>query len=464
MGTYGSKMHVSKRGLNLPIAGEPAQKIHPGPPIASVAVVAVDYIGMRPRMRIQVGDEVKRGQVLFEDRKTPGVLFTAPGAGTVQAIHRGERRALLSVVIALSDAEKNGGEATEEVAYESFTGKDPAGLSSDEVKAALIECGLWTALRTRPFSKVPTVDSTPKAIFVTAADTNPLAPDPAVVLAENRTSFEVGLSILAKLPESGKVYLCKGADAAISAGASGGVEVHAFKGPHPAGNAGFHIHTIAPAERDRVMWHVGYQDVVAIGHFFTKGKLYVDRVIALAGPQATNPRLIKTRLGAATDTLVSGETRDGDNRVVSGSVLNGRAAIGQEMGYLGRYHNQITIVEEGNKRRFLGWMRPGFDTFSVLRLFGATLTPGKKFNFDTDLNGGLRGIVPVGAYEKVMPFDMMPTFLLRSLVANDMEKAEELGVLELDEEDVALCTFVCPSKNEYGVQLRSMLTRIEKEG
>ncbi len=462
MATANLNTHIALRGLSLPINGEPEQKVDSGPKVSRVAILADDYIGMRPSMRVQVGDQVKLGQVLFEDRKTPGVLYTSPGAGTVSAINRGERRALRSVVIDLDE-----GDTPDETAYESYGGKEPASLSSDEVRAALIECGLWTSLRARPFSKVPPVDSSPRSIFVTAMDSNPLAPDADVVLKGNEADFESGLSVLAKLPDGGKVYLCKKVGSSLGAGgagSAGGVEVHEFDGPHPSGTAGFHIHTIEPADRERVMWHVGYQDVVAIGHFFRTGKLLTDRVVALSGPRTTKPRLLKTRLGASVDTLVSGETQGENNRVVSGSVFNGRKAEGESEGYLGRYHNQVTVLKEGNVRRFLGWLAPGFDKFSLLALFASKLAPGKKFDFDTDLNGGMRGIVPMGSYEKVMPFDLMPTFLLKSIVANDMEKAEELGVLELDEEDVALCTFACPSKNEYGTALREMLTRIEKEG
>ncbi|MCP4604017.1 MAG: Na(+)-translocating NADH-quinone reductase subunit A [Proteobacteria bacterium] len=454
-------MHNIKRGLNLPITGEPEQKIDAGPKPGTVAILADDYLGMRPRMLVQVGDKIKRGQKLFEDRKNPGVFVTAPGTGTLSAINRGARRALRSVVVKLKEG---GAKGSEEVQYESYSGKNPTSLSSDEVRAALIESGLWTALRTRPFSKVPAVDTAPRSIFVTAHDTNPLAPDAQVILAEQQADFEAGLSVLSKLANGGKVYLCKGAGSSVSAGSAGQVETHEFSGPHPAGTAGLHIHLIDPADMGRVVWHIGYQDTAAVGHFFKTGKLSVERVVALSGPQVNRPRLIRTRLGAPIAGLTNGELKAGENRILSGSVLNGRAAVGDEEGYLGRYHNQVTVLKEGNERHFLGWLAPGFNKFSMLRMFASKLIPGKKFDFDTDLNGGPRGIVPVGSYEKVMAFDLMPTFLLRSVVANDMEKAEELGVLELDEEDVALCTFVCPSKNEYGVALREMLTRIEKEG
>lgn len=459
MATSNSKIHISKKGLSLPITGAPEQKIETGRKVSRVALMADDYIGMRPAMKVQVGDKVKRGQVLFEDRKTPGVLYTSPGAGTVKAINRGERRAFRSLIIEIDE-----GDAPEQVSFEGLIGKDLASLSSDQIRAALVDSGLWAAFRTRPYSKVPAADTAPRSIFVTAIDTNPLAPDPAIVLSDKKEDFEAGLTVLARLPEKGKVYLCKAAGSSVSAGSAGGVETHEFQGPHPAGNAGFHIHTVDPADRERVVWHVGYQDVAAIGHFFSKGKLSMERVISLAGPQVGKPRLIRTRVGACIDELLGGETKEGENRVISGSVFAGRGAVGEVEGYLGRYHNQVTVLKEGNERKLFGWLAPGLDKFSLLGLFASKLAPGKKFDFTTDLHGGQRGIVPVGSYEKVMPFDLMPTFLMRSIIANDLEKAEELGVLELDEEDVALCTFVCPCKNEYGVALRNMLNRIEKEG
>ncbi|MCP4572647.1 MAG: NADH:ubiquinone reductase (Na(+)-transporting) subunit A, partial [bacterium] len=245
-------------GLNLPITGEPEQRVEAGGNGGTVAILADDYVGMRPRMLVQEGDAVQRGQKLFEDRKNPGVFFTAPGAGTLKAINRGARRALRSVVIELSKEEG-------EVSYESFAGKDPASLSSDEVRAALIESGLWTAFRTRPFSKVPAVDTAPRSIFVTAYDSNPLAPDLAVAIADKQTEFETGLSVLSRLSNGGKVYLCKAAGSPISAGSAPGVETHEFQGVHPAGTPGLHIHTVDPADREHVAWYLGCQDVVAMG-------------------------------------------------------------------------------------------------------------------------------------------------------------------------------------------------------
>ncbi len=455
MGTY-----KIRKGLDLPISGEPDQSIHDGISVSSVALLASDYVGMKPTMFVKEGDTVQRGQVLFEDKKSPGTLYTSPGAGTVSAIHRGEKRALQSVVIALSEADKSGD--GDQVTFESYTGKDTASLSRDDVRALLVESGLWTAFRTRPYSKVPGVDTEPDSIFITAMDTRPLAPDVETIYNENSDAFQRGMTAIAKLRE-GHIYLCTKEGSTIGAGPYSGIEVKEFSGPHPAGTVGLHIHSVEPVYEERTAWHIGLQDVIAVGRLFETGQLDVSRVISLAGPSVSNPRLIRTRLGASTDELTTGELADGENRVVSGSVLSGRIAAGEELGYLGRYHQQVSVLAEGREREFLGWMEPGTEKFSIINTFVSKLTPHKKFAFTTTTNGSHRAMVPIGVYEKVMPMDLMPTHLLRALIVGDVERAERLGCLELDEEDLALCTFVCPGKYEYGPYLRQVLTQIESE-
>lgn len=453
-------VHIIKKGLALPIAGDPEQRIDTGRVPKRVALLADDYIGLRPTMLVQVGDIVKRGQALFEDKKNPGVIFTAPGAGTVIAINRGEKRAFQSVVVELNTAELKG--EADQVSFASYTGNEPAGLSRDQIKALLIESGLWTSLRTRPFSKIPAPDATPHAIFVTAIDTNPHASNPELVIQGHEKDFERGLVCVAKLTE-GRTYLCKARGAAIPANPNTGIQIEEFEGIHPAGTVGVHINKLSPVSHKKTVWHLNYQDVIAIGKLFGSGKLYVERVVALAGPSVKQPRLLRTRLGASTDDLVSEELKDGEQRVVSGSVLSGRTAQGDIFGYLGRYHLQISALREGRDREFLGWAAPGIKKFSIIPVYLSKLLGG-KFDFTTNTNGSPRAMVPIGMYEKVMPMDIVPTFLLRSLLIGDMEEAEKLGVLELDEEDLALCTFVCPGKHDFGVHLRDMLNKIDKEG
>ena len=445
-----------KKGLDVPISGAPEQVISDGPSIRTVAVVGQDYVGMKPTMSVAVGDRVKKGQLLFTDKKTEGVRYTAPAAGTISAINRGVKRVLLSVVI-----DVDGDEAE---TFERYDAASLSGLSREQVSDNLVNSGQWTALRTRPFSKVPQPGTEPTSIFVTAMDTNPLAADPALVIGEQSEAFASGLELLAKLT-SGPVFVCKAPGADIPAGNADAVRVEEFAGPHPAGLVGTHIHMLAIASETKTVWHVGYQDVIAIAKLFTTGELSVDRVISLAGPRVTSPRLLRTRVGASTDELVAGQvdTEGQENRVISGSILGGSTARSANA-FLGRYHNQVSVVQEDRRREILGYLNPGVNKHSAMNVFLSKFTPGKKFAFTTNTHGSPRAIVPVGAYESIMPLDILPTQLLKSLVIGDVVAAQELGCLELDEEDLALCSYVCAGKYEYGPILRSNLDRIEKEG
>ncbi len=443
-----------RRGLDLPISGAPEQVIKEGSQVRSVAVLGSDYHGMKPTMAVQVGDKVKKGQLLFSDKKTEGVLYTAPAAGTVAAINRGARRVLQSVVIDV--------EGDDQETFAKYSADQLASLAEADARDNLVKSGLWTALRTRPYSKVPAVDSTPNSIFVTAMDTHPLAADPGLVIGENAQSFNDGVTVLSTLT-AGKVFVCQAAGANLPVKASGKVEVAEFGGVHPAGNAGTHVHFLDPVSATKTVWTVGYQDVIAIGKLFTRGELCFDRVISLAGPQVETPRLVKTLLGANLEELTAGQLKAGENRIVSGSVFGGRHAYGPHA-YLGRYHNQVTVLSEGNDRPFMHYLRAGFNLFSIMGIYISSLLGGKKYAFTTTTNGSERAMVPVGNYERVMPLDILPTHLLRALVVGDTDMAQKLGCLELDEEDLALCTFVCPGKYEYGPILRDNLARIEKEG
>ncbi|HDR1156880.1 Na(+)-translocating NADH-quinone reductase subunit A [Pasteurella multocida] len=446
-------MITIKKGLNLPISGSPEQVIRDGNAITEVALLGEEYVGMRPSMKVREGDVVKKGQVLFEDKKNPGVVFTAPASGTVTAIHRGAKRVLQSVVIKI--------EGNEQITFEKYTTEQLNQLTSEQVRQNLQTSGLWTALRTRPFSKVPAVDATPVSIFVNAMDTNPLCADPQVIVQQSAQAFEAGLTVLSRLHE-GKVYLCKAANASIPSPSIANLEVKEFAGPHPAGLSGTHIHFIDPVSATKFVWYINYQDVIAVGKLFTTGELDVSRVVSLAGPQVKNPRLVRTVLGANLSQLTANEVKDGENRVISGSVLSGAKAAGP-VDYLGRYALQVSVLEEGREKEFLGWIMPGANKYSLSRTVLGHFSK-KLFNFTTALNGGERAMVPIGAYERVMPLDIIPTLLLRDLAAGDTDSAQALGCLELDEEDLALCTFVCPGKNEYGPLLRQALDKIEKEG
>lgn len=458
-------VHTIKRGLDLPISGEPIQVIETAPPTTLVALLAQDYHFMKPRMNAAVGDLVRRGQLLFEDRKTEGIRFTAPGAGTVIAINRGDRRAFQSLVIELSDGER-AGEPTDVdfMPFDSFTGNGVSTLDADQVRALLVESGQWVSLRTRPFSKVPGPTENCHSIFVIAMDTSPLAADPEVVNAGRLDDFSRGLEALKKLTD-GPVYVCCSPGSVLAGVHVAGVQVECFQGRHPAGLAGTHIHTLDPVSRDKTVWYVGYQDVAAMGSLFATGRLDVRRVVALGGPVVKRPRLLATRLGAEIGPLVEGELAPGINRVIAGSVLNGFTAGGGGFGFLGRYVSQISCLAEDSERKFLGWIWPGFDRYSLSRAFSSAFRGrSARYDFTTTTHGAHRAMVPIGLFEKLMPLDIMPTFLLRALLMNDLERAEKLGCLELDEEDLALCSFVSPGKEDYGPALRRNLFEIWKEG
>ncbi|HDS1200576.1 TPA: Na(+)-translocating NADH-quinone reductase subunit A [Shewanella algae] len=442
-------MITIKKGLDLPLAGGPKQVIHDGPAIRHVATLGEEYIGLRPTMKIKVGDKVQKGQVIFEDKKNPGVKYTALASGTILEINRGAKRVLQSVVIEI--------EGDEAVSFAKYDVQALDTLEPQQVRDNLIESGMWTALRTRPFSKVPAVDATAAAIFVTAMDTQPLAGDPQVVIAEHKDDFVNGLKVLARLTD--KVFVCKAPGADIPAG---NAQVEEFAGPHPAGLPGTHIHFLMPASARRSVWYLGYQDVIAIGQLFTTGELNNQRVVAITGPKAKNPRLVRTLLGASTQALTQDEA-DGQVRVISGSVLNGRTATGPHA-YMGRYFQQLTLIEEGTEKEFFGWVMPGADKFSITRAFLGHLSPSRLFNMTSSTGGSERAMVPIGNYERVMPLDILPTMLLRDLISGDTDGAVALGALELDEEDLALCTFVCPGKYDYGSYLRDCLETVEREG
>ncbi|MEE4204100.1 MAG: Na(+)-translocating NADH-quinone reductase subunit A [Halieaceae bacterium] len=443
-----------RRGMDIPLAGAPSSQIDNSPNVRTVALVGPDYIGMKPTMEVAVGDVVKRGQRVFTDKKCEGVVYTAPAGGKVVAINRGARRVFESLVIELA-----GDEAVDFGAMDAAAARN---LTAEDIKTRLIESGQWTALRARPFSRVADPAVSPAALFITAMDTHPHAPDPAPIIADQAEAFALGQDLLATLGGC-PVYLCSAPEADLPVGQSSNIQHETFAGPHPAGLAGTHVHFLSGAALNRVVWTIGYQDVIAIGRLFLDGQLYTDRVISMAGPQVENPRLLKVRLGADLQALTAGELKSGDNRVLSGSVLGGRA-LTTGTAYLGRYHNQVSVLKEGRQRDFMGWLSPGASKHSVLGIYLSSWLGSKPLAMTTNTNGSERAMVPVGNYERVMPLDILPTQLLRSLLVGDTETAQALGCLELDEEDLALCTYVCPGKYEYGPVLRDNLTRIEKEG
>lgn len=442
-----------KKGLDLPIKGKPEQIINESKTSRFVAVLGGDYPGVRPGLAVKESETVVKGQLLFHDKNRPEVWFTAPGTGKIKSIIRGERRKLLAVVIELS--------GTEEIVFKSYSEAELATLTAEPIKDQLLKSGLWPALRARPFNKVANPDVRPHSIFITAMDSNPLAPSIGAILSGHERNFGLGVRLLSKLTD-GALFLCKSPETKLNELSVDNLVIVDFSGPHPAGNVGTHIHFLDPVHRGKMVWHIGIQDVIAVGRLFSTGRYDVDRVISLGGPSVKQPRLMKTRLGVCLDELLNGELESGEQRVISGSILSGFQAQ-NEVAYLGRYHQQVSVIPEYRTREFLGWLNPGWNRFSLKRTVLSRFLPGRACDFTTSTNGEIRAIIPIGNYERVMPLDIMPLFLIRALAVEDVEEAEQLGCLELDEEDLALCAYVCPSKQEFGPLLTRALALIEEE-
>lgn len=440
------------KGLAIPISGKPDQFISQGNSVTQNALLFSDYPHLKATMLVQEGERVAIGHPLFKDKNDAAILYTSPASGTVTAINRGERRTLISLVIAR--------DGNDSIGFNLYSEDEIAKLSSDKIRKQMLESGMWTAFRTRPFSTVPPSQSSPSSLFVTAMDTNPLAPEPSAIISANKDFFLSGLKVLRRLVYC-NIYLCKAKDSNIPALDT--INTVEFAGVHPAGLVGTHIHFLSPVNIEKVAWHIGYQDVIAMGALFKTGHIMTERVISLAGPQTKKPRLITTTIGAELSELLRNELYDGDNRIISGSVLSGR--IGAEnRNFLGRYHNQVSVIAEEKERKFMEWLMPGFDKFSIKPVFASRLFAKANYPLGSSTHGSQRAMVPIGAFEKVMPLDIEITWLLRSLLAGDVEMASKLGCLELDEEDLSLCSFVCSGKNDYGAFLRKALNRIREEG
>lgn len=461
-------LHTVRRGFDVRLQGAPAAdgRADELRVPSRVALLGADYPGMRPTMRVREGDSVSRGTVLFEDKKTPGVRFTAPVGGRVAAVHRGERRAFLSLVIDVNPGERAGGGSSGHAAA-AWSGRHPEALGEDQVRELLLESGEWTAIRTRPFGRVANPATRPQAIFVTAMDTAPLAPDPVAAVAGRETDLEWGAAALTRLT-GGPVFVCSRAGRRLPVKDNDRIRHEEFTGPHPAGTAGLHIHRLAPVRRGREAWHLDAQDLASIGALFRTGSGDALRVVALGGPPVSRPGLLRMPIGASLTEFATPESAPGrdptEPRVISGSLLAGRTAADDVTGYLGRFHRQVTVLEEDRRRRLLGWLAPGAGATSVSRAYLSALLPGRAGAITTARNGSQRAIVPIASYDRVMAFDIPAVMLLRAILMEDIERAEELGALELIEEDVGLLTFACPAKNDYAPALRRVLDTLEKEG
>lgn len=446
------QQYTCRKGLNVPVLGQPGSGIGDAPSVTTVAILGADYIGLKPRLAVKEGDIVGAGAPIFAHKDTPTVHVTSPVNGRIKAVNRGARRVLISVEIEIDDS------AAEPVDFSKV-----GDINTEEgLVERLSASGLWTSFRTRPYSKVPEPETRPAAIFVTATDSEPLCGDAEEIINADSEAFATGLAAVARLTE-GKTYLCQHADAKIPGADIDGVEAAGFSGPHPSGLAGTHIHFLEPPTASTFVWTIGYHDVISIGKLLATGNVDGSRVVALSGPLMKEPRMVRTVAGASMEEL----TKDGLNsdvpvRLISGSILSGRMGAG-ETAYLGRYARQLTAIEEDKKQIPMGWIRPMPSKYAVQPVLGSAFSK-KIYALTSNLNGGRRAMVPTGTFEQLMPQDYLPTQLLRAMLVMDTDQAQLLGALELDEEDLGLVGFACPAKYEYGIALRDCLTKIEKEG
>jgi len=449
-----SKSIKIKRGLNIPLKGSAEKVLVRLDKAETYGVKPTDFPGLVPKLNVAVGDKVKAGSPLFHDKYRPEVVYPSPVSGEVVDVRRGERRVILEVVV-----KADGGDNV----YENFGPALPEALTREEVIARLLKAGVWPYIKQRPFGIVANPSETPKSIFISCFDTSPLAPDLDFAVQGEEESFQVGVDVLRKLTP-GKVHLGLSADfpPAKAFANANGVEHHYFTGPHPAGNVGVHIHHIDPINKGEVVWVVNPLDVIIIGRLFLKGVYDATKVIALAGSEVLKPRFYKLISGASIESIIKDNINSqAQVRIISGNVLTGTRV--DKLGYLGFYDNMVTVIPEGNKHEFFGWIAPGLDKHSASRAFLSKLIPSKRFTLDTNMHGGHRAMVVTGQYEKVMPMDIYPMYLIKAILANDIDRMEQLGIYEVVEEDMALCEYVCPSKTEVQAILRKGIETMIKE-
>ena len=434
-------MIKTSKGLDLPISGIPDTVISDTPKVTSVSLLGNDFTGMKPTMLVKSGDSVKRGTNIFEDKKNPGVFYTAPAGGIIKEISRGDKRKFLSIDIEIADDEE----------YVHF---DVEG----GLRSLLINSGLWNAFRSRPFNRTPNIESNPDAIFINACDTNPLAVDPYYIITDDLLYFNKGLKALSDA-FSCPIHCCyqnTDFDTSIES-----INYHQFYGPHPSGLSSTHINKIFPVNLKRIAWTIGFQDIISIGYLLEHNSLRTHKTIALGGPSVFNPSLIKARISGNIDEITAGKVDIG-SRIISGSVLYGHASEGV-MNYLGFYDSLISVIPDEANDIFLNWLMPGSNLHSKLNVFISSFLKPAKFIFNTSVNGGDRAIVPVGSYDEVLPMDILVPQLLKALVVGDREQAVDLGMLELAPEDLAICSYICPSKYDYCSILANNLNELYLE-
>ncbi len=441
------------KGVNIPLKGKAEQLIGNADRAKVFAIKPTDFPSFFPKLSVREGDEVKAGDPIIFSKDDNRIKMTAPVSGEVIEIKRGDKRKMLEVKI-LADAETK---------YREFPKGDLSTLDREGLIQRLIESGAWPFIRQRPYGTIASPDDTPKSIFISAVNTAPLGADQDFVVHGEEALFQAGIDALAKLTP-GKVHLTVTGMSTPSKvfTEANNVELHRVSGPHPAGNVGVHIHHFDPILKNGdLVWYINPQDVIIIGRLLLEGRFEPTRIIALVGPEVKNPRYYRGILGMQVSTILADQLNSDNVRVVSGDVLTGTHIA--EDGFLGYYDQQITVLREGNEPEFFGWLKPGGNKFSISRSLFTWLRPQRDLALDTNMHGEERAFVVTGEYERVFPFDIFPVQLLKSIMIEDIENMEKLGIYELVEEDMALCEFVCTSKIPVQETLRKGLDLAKQE-
>ncbi|MBN1550482.1 Na(+)-translocating NADH-quinone reductase subunit A [bacterium] len=448
-------VYTVRRGKDLKIAGAPSpQELKvDDPPV--LGVKPVDFLGIKPKLLIRENDRVVTGQPLFYAKGHEKLMFCSPGCGIVTAIRRGARRVITEIEVTRSGAEDS-------ETFRVFRESELANISVEELSAHLMHGGMWPYIRQRPFGKIANPSISPAVIFINGMDTEPLAADPCILMDGREEDFRMGVRVLQEFTH-GPIYLTlplkTTGDPPFAQVA--GVTVHHFTGPHPSGLVGTHIRHIRPLKPAEIAWTLRAVHVADIGSFIRTGKYPVHRTVAISGTGVAETGYVHTRLGVPVSALIEHRVKDEWVRYISGTVLTGSQV--EKTGYLGFYDNTLTVIPESEKRDFMGWAMPGWRKYSLLKAYASCVNPSKTYHLDTRINGGVRAIVNIGAWERVFALDVHISYLIRAILAEDLEEACDLGLLEVTEEDVALCTFACPSKMELGEIIRKGLDLYEKE-
>jgi len=447
-----SKVIKLKKGLDIQIKGEPANNLEHISKPETFAIKPADFQGLVPKLTVAVGDKVKAGTPLFFDKYQPEIQYVSPVSGEVSAINRGERRRILEVIVKTDSANLS----------EDFLQENPQNLTSDLIKTELLKSGIWPAIKSRPFGIVAHPADQPKAIFISCFDSSPLAPDYDFVFKDEAIAWQTGIDALSKLTK-GKINLGLSVNKENKIfSQTKGVEITTFSGPHPAGNVGIQIHAVSPINKGEVVWTLMLQDVIMIGRLFLTGKYDSSRIIALSGSEVKEPRYFQFWQGGSLSGLLKERIAKKNVRIISGNVLTGTAVIND--GFLGFYDTMVSVIPDGNYYEMFGWALPGFGKYSPSHTFFSWLgSKRKKYILDSNTHGEERAFVLSDEYEKVLPMDILPVYLLKAILANDIDAMEQLGIYEVIEEDLALCEYVCTSKIMVQSILRKGINNMIKE-